>query len=274
MVLDRELAEAKRLAGEAGVYLLSVDRGKLAVAYKSVGNPVTEADQRANAFIVDALRRAFPGDAVVAEESDRVEGPAHPDRAWYVDPLDGTNEFLAGTGDFAVMIGLAIEGRAKLGVVFDPTRDRLYAGIVGKGATVTVSGSERPIAVGNEPAPARLRLVQSRTRRPTNTDRLARRLRVAHSERRGSMGIKACLVAANDADLYVSLSDHTSAWDSCGPEAIVRAAGGRFVDLAGREVVYDPLHLRNRRGLLASNSACFEAVLPEVRQAARRAGLI
>ncbi len=273
MVLERELSEAKRLAREAGRYLLSVDPHGLPVAYKSVGNPVTEADERANAFIVEALRRAFPADAVVAEESHRIEGPARPDRAWYVDPLDGTKEFLAGTGDFAVMIGLAIEGRATLGVVFDPTRDRLYAGIVGEGATLAVSGVERPIAVGSEAAPAALRLVQSRARRASITDRLARRLEITRRERRGSMGIKACLVAAGEADLYVSLSNRSRAWDSCGPEAIVRAAGGRFVDLTGRDVVYDPSHLRNLNGLMASNAACFEAVLPEVRAVAEGVGL-
>ncbi len=274
MRLDRELSEATRLAREAGAYLLSVDRADLPVAYKSIGNPVTEADERANALIVEALRRAFPEDAVVAEESHATLGPARPARAWYVDPLDGTKEFLDGTGDFAVMIGLAVDGRATLGVVFDPTRDLLYTGVDGQGAWLTTSGVARPIVVGTEAAPAALRLVQSRARKASITDRLARRLGIVHRERRGSMGIKACLVAAGRADLYVSLSDRSRAWDSCGPEAIVRAAGGRFVDLAGRDIVYDTSRLRNVHGLMASNAACFDAVFPEVHAVAARAGLV
>ncbi|MBC7173913.1 MAG: 3'(2'),5'-bisphosphate nucleotidase CysQ, partial [Polyangiaceae bacterium] len=83
-----------------------------------------------------------------------------------------------------------------------------------------------------------------------------------------------CLVAAAEADLYVSLSDHSRAWDSCGPEAIVRAAGGRFVDLAGRPLVYDPSSLRNLNGLMASNAACFDRVMPEIRSTALRVGLL
>jgi 3'(2'), 5'-bisphosphate nucleotidase len=271
---ERELGEAERLAREAGALLLSVHGSELEVSYKSPGDPVTDADVRSNALLVDGLRRAFPDDAVVAEESHGRVGPPHPERIWYVDPLDGTKEFLAQTGDYAVMIGLAIGGAARLGVVYEPARDRLCGGVVGEGAFVREGGVTRPIHVAPSVDPDAPRLVQSRAKRAALTDRLVERLGITERERRGSMGIKACLVADGSADLYVSLSDRSSAWDSCGPEAIVRAAGGLFVDLAGRPLVYGRRGVRNLHGLLACHPGCFDRVMPTVREVAVSAGLL
>jgi 3'(2'), 5'-bisphosphate nucleotidase len=275
-MLEREASEAERLAREAGGLLLAAYGTELEVAYKSPGDPVTDADVRSNAFLVEGLRRAFPGDAVVAEESRAPIGPARPDRVWYVDPLDGTKEFLAQTGDFAVMLGLSIDGEARLGVVYEPARDRLHAGVVGRGALLREGGATRAIRVPPMADGAAPRLVQSRAKRASLTDRLVERLGITERQRRGSMGIKACLVAAGGADLYVSFSDKSSAWDSCGPEAIVRAAGGCFVDLAGRPLVYGQgrREVRNLHGLIACNPACFARVMPDVEAIAESAGFL
>jgi 3'(2'), 5'-bisphosphate nucleotidase len=174
------------------------------------------------------------------------------------------------------MLGLSVGGEAHLGVVYEPARDRLYAGVVGQGAIVREGGLTRAIGVPPMADPKAPRLVQSRAKRASLTDRLVERLGITERQRRGSMGIKACLVAAGGADLYVSFSDKSSAWDSCGPEAIVRAAGGCFVDLAGRPLVYGRARraLRNRHGLIACNPACFAHVMPDVQAIASSAGFL
>ena len=90
----------------------------------------------------------------------------------------------------------------------------------------------------------------------------------------GSVGLKAGLIAERKADLYVHISDRSSSWDACGPEAVLRAAGGRFTDLAGDAYHYGGTDMRNRAGILACNGAAYDVVLPVVQSAARSKGLV
>lgn len=112
-----------------------------------------------------------------------------------------------------------------------------------------------------------------RSHRAAEVDALKAALGVTREAASGSVGLKVGLIARRDADLYVHLSDKASVWDTCGPEAILRAAGGRFTDLAGEPLRYDG-RIRAARGMLACNAAAFDAVAPAVRAAAQRAGLV
>ncbi len=270
----RELQEASRLARAAGAVLLKIYATPFAVSYKGPNDPVTEADKQANELIVMGLRASFPGDGVVAEESADNSDALRKGRIWYVDPLDGTSDFVKKNGEFSVMIGLAVDGEARAGVVYHPTADRLFAGVSDREAWVEEPGSRRPLGVSKETDPARLRLVVSRSHRHKRIDELKTRLGVGHEVSHGSVGLKTGLIATQQADLYVDLSEFTKAWDSCGPEAILRGAGGRMTDLAGRALSYGGKDLHNRHGLLASNGACHEAVLTAVAPVAREAGRI
>ena len=272
-MLERELDEAVSLAREAGRVLLEIYATDFAVRMKGAADPVTEADTRANALIVKALRERFPGDGVVAEESADTSDGARAGRCWYVDPLDGTKEFVAKNGEFSVMLGLAIDGAATLGVVYQPVGDRLYAGVVGQGATLDEAGVRTALRPTDEADPTRLRLVVSRSHRAAEVDALKAALGLTREAASGSVGLKVGLIARRDADLYVHLSDKASVWDTCGPEAILRAAGGRFTDLAGEPLRYDG-RVRAARGMLACNAAAFDAVAPAVHAAAQRAGLV
>jgi 3'(2'), 5'-bisphosphate nucleotidase len=122
--------------------------------------------------------------------------------------------------------------------------------------------------------PAELKLIVSRSHRPKEVDRVAERLGITREATSGSVGLKIGVLAVREADLYVHPSGHTWAWDSCGPEAVLRAAGGRFTDLGGVAKRYGGADLRNHTGILACNAAAFDAVLPVVREVALAAGLI
>ena len=274
-MLEQELEDTAHVAREAGKILLSIYDTDFGVAYKGTSDPVTDADRRANDYIVEQLRALYPDDGVVAEEDVQHSELGTRGRVWYVDPLDGTKEFIAKNGEFSVMLGLAIDGAAALGVVYQPVGDRLYLGVVGDGATLRVKDETKTLSVSDVAAPADLRLVVSRSHRSGSTDHLVERLRIRNEAKSGSVGLKVGLIAEQRADLYVHISDRSSAWDACGPEAILRAAGGRFTDLAGDPYRYgaEP-DLKNRRGILACNAAAFDAVLPVVRGVAQEAGLI
>ena len=289
-LLEREVAVASAAAIDAGRRILEVYATDFAVSLKGENDPVTRADELANDAIVDTLEAHFPGDAIVAEEGS---GPNHdaPRRIWFVDPLDGTKEFISKNGEFSVMIGLAIEGRAALGVVYQPTTDRLFVGVVGAYAerldgardalvgegSVTLDASRlrrTPLRVSDTAAPSALRLVVSRSHRSAATDALRDALGITGERPSGSVGLKVGLLATREADLYVHLSDKSHAWDACAPEAILVAAGGRFTGLDGMPLRYDLGPTKNARGILACNAAAFDSVLPAVRTAARAAGML
>ena len=270
-MLQRELQEARSLAREAGRIVLEL-YGTAKVEMKGVSDPVTEADKRANAFIVERLAKLFPDDGIVAEESVNIAGAAKKPRCWFVDPLDGTKEFIAQNGEFSIMIGLAIDGRAALGAVYQPALGKLYTGIVGEGATLEHDGRERPLHVSSIAAPSELKLVVSRSHRPKDIEKLMTRLGITQDAPSGSVGLKIGHIAERNADLYVHLSDRSSRWDACAPDAILHAAGGRFTDVLGRPFDYTQENVANTHGIFACNAAAFDAVLPAVIDVAKELG--
>lgn len=256
-----EIETAVRLARAAAAEILAVYRTDFVVDSKGTEGPVTEADRRANALIVAGLRAAFPDDSVIAEETPAAQGPAAARRIWYVDPLDGTAEFVNRNGEFSVMIGLAVDGEARLGVVHQPGAGLLYAGVADAAAWSETDAGRAPLRVSGARALAALRLAVSRSHRSRVIDAVRRTLGIEQEIRCGSVGLKAGLVAAARADAYIEPSPFTSAWDACAPEAIVRGAGGRFTDLDGAPIRYQPGRLKNARGLVATNRACHDALI-------------
>jgi 3'(2'), 5'-bisphosphate nucleotidase len=267
----RESEVASQLAREAGDVILRIYATDFPVDYKAKNDPVTEADRLASRVIAEGLRREFPNDMVVSEEEPIPPLAPVPDRVWYVDPLDGTQEFIKRNGEFAVMIGLAVAGSARLGVVFRPVTAELFFGIIGQGAWLDAKGSTCPLRVSSGTDPSHLRLASSRSHRHRLMDELCRRLGIRDECRVGSVGIKVGMVVTRQADIYLEPSAMTKAWDSCAPEAILRAAGGRMTDLVGAPLRYVPSEVRNLTGLVATNGVCHDRVISECASVIREA---
>lgn len=252
---ERELGVALAAAREAASLIAAVYATDFAVDWKGVGDPVTEADRAANARILERLAAAFPDDPVCAEESsleDSARAAARGGRCWFVDPLDGTREFVSRNGEFCVMVGLAVEGRAALGVLVAPAWGRTFVGVVGDGAwELTADGTRRPLRapVRHEAAGATLMTSRSHPhpRVTAVAERLALRPRVC-----GSVGLKVASVAAGEADAYVHLGAGPKLWDGCAPEAIARAAGAVVTDESGAAIRYDTAHLPLDRGIVVA----------------------
>jgi len=254
MDFQNELQIAEAIAREAGELVMGYYRGNYQVELKGGTEPVTEADRVANDHIVSRLREEFPEDGVLAEESaNEAADAAGSRRIWMVDPVDGTKEFIKHTDEFAVMIGLTVDGRPKLGVVNQPAKRTLYRGVVGEGAESDIDGTVAAMTVSTRNAPADLRLICSRSHLPDVVQRMMDDLGITEMLRSGSVGLKIGRIATESCDLYMHPSIGTKLWDACAPEAILVAAGGELTDFDGRPVIYDPTDLHNERGLLASN---------------------
>lgn len=216
---------------------------------KAGGSPVTEADHAANRVICAGLSEAFPDDAVLSEESRDSAARLAADRVWIVDPLDGTKEFLACNGEFAVMIGLAVAGRAVLGVVNLPARDELFAAAEGAGAWREADGGRWPLRCS--PAPEALRLVGSRSHAEPLVVRLQRAMGITDVLPSGSVGVKCALIAAGERDLYLHPVPYLKEWDTCAPEVILREAGGEVTDCLGEALRYNKPDPVQPDGILA-----------------------
>lgn len=258
--MKRELDVAIELARKAGADILLHYAEDFAVEYKSRGDPVTQADRDANQIIVEGLHSAFPDDGILAEESGGSTDRLSKRRLWCVDPLDGTREFVDRNGEFVVMIGLAIDGEARLGVVYQPTNDLLWAGY-GDEAFLEARGVRTPLRPSKRLAMREATVVASRSHLSKTVQQIADTMGVARVTQVGSVGLKMARVASAEADIYISASDQTHEWDACAPEAILRAAGGRVTDTFGDPLRYNKQDTRTPRGMLATNGPLHAAVV-------------
>jgi 3'(2'), 5'-bisphosphate nucleotidase len=266
-VKDARLETLVRIAADAARVVLEVFRTPFTVDYKGPSDPVTEADRRANTLICEALEREFPGVPIVAEESDPATfaGYQSAPEIFFVDPVDGTNEFIERHPQFVVMIGLVEGTRATTAVMHAPALDTAWAGSVGKGAVrIAADGARTPIRVSETSAVSDARLVSSRSHRSERLDRALASLGVREIVPVGSAGLKGVEVARGEVDAYVAPHYGGKRWDVCAADALVAAAGGRVSDAFGEAVDYRAASLSNDRGVVASNGKVHDELIAKL----------
>ena len=264
--MQEEMETAKTLAVRAGAILLE-HYAHPSVRWKGRGNPVTEADRLAGAFLARELRRRFPGDGILSEEEPDDDARLKRRRVWIIDPLDGTVEFIAHRDEFAVMIGLAVDGIARLGIVYQPPAQKLYYATEGSGAFLIENRATRLLRVSSASNPAAMTLALSRSHHSPDVDLIRRELGIETTICLGSMGLKAGLICEGSAHLYLNTSRNTSQWDACAPDAILHEAGGRMTDLFNTRLRYNDKETRNLRGVIASNGTIHDQVVEAAQSA-------
>jgi 3'(2'), 5'-bisphosphate nucleotidase len=264
----REIAVARELALQAGALILRYRGTGVDVDKKAGDEPVTRADREASELIVAGLAQAFPKDIIISEEAADDPRRLEPgNRVWFIDPLDGTKDFIRNLPGFAVMIGLCVGTRPRAGVVYQPVGERLFWAAEGQGAWLLGDGGEgqygedRRLHCSTLADVAKVRLVASASHRTGKIDQVKSALGIADELQIGSVGLKLGLIALDERDLYVNPSSKSKAWDTAAPEIILHEAGGRLSDLWGQPLRYDDPDMWNRRGLLASNGVVHDDVL-------------
>jgi 3'(2'), 5'-bisphosphate nucleotidase len=261
---------ALSIAHDAAEIVMRVYAAPFEVEYKAKDDPVTRADRDANDLACERLAREFPGFPIVAEESDpeAYAGFAGADAVWFVDPLDGTREFVARNGEFAVMLGLAEQGRATVGVIVAPAWKRAFVGVVGEGAwEVSPDGSRKPIHASSRESLAGASFVVSRSRAVERAKALAASMGAREALSHGSSGLKGVLVATGVHDVYLQVGNSGLRWDACATDALVKAAGGECTQEDGTRFDYGGPDLVNGRGLIATNGRLHAAVIEALKKA-------
>lgn len=215
-----DAALAAHLAEQAGRILIEVrDSGMF--EGKRLG---VAGDEVSNQFLMHALRAQRPDDAILSEESRDTIARLDHSRVWIIDPVDGTREYGEARGDWAVHIGLAIDGEAAVGAVALPGLD---------GGVVLRSDDTTPIPA-HDGAP---RLVVSRTRPAPEAKKVAEAL-AGELIPMGSAGAKAMAVVRGEADIYLHTGGQYQ-WDNCAPVAVAKAYGLHCSRADGSPLVYN-----------------------------------
>jgi 3'(2'), 5'-bisphosphate nucleotidase len=239
------LEEICSIAEKAGARAMNFYHGHTSVTWKSDSSPLTEADQAAHDLLIQLIPGVISDVPVISEESQdaarTLVDPAAP--FWLVDPLDGTKEFLKGTGEFTVNIALVEQGRPVLGVVYAPALDRIFFADVDGGA-FRRDKNESPVAIRVQKADlGRLRIVASKDHAGPMVQAMLGRLPNPELKSMGS-SLKFCLVAEGQADIYLR-DVPTMEWDTAAAQCIVESAGGTVCTLDSRPLRYGKPGLKN-----------------------------
>ena len=239
------IAVLSLIAERAGKVILAyyAEDEEIVVKEKADSSPVTEADEAAEAFILEALAKLSPDVPVVAEEQaaagnlpDVGEG-----RFWLVDPLDGTKEFISRNGEFTVNIALVENGRPIAGVVHAPALAMTWAGVAdpaGPARAVFSNTDQPPMDIRVRPIPEDGAVVVASRRHGSGEemDKFLADYKVKEMVNAGS-SLKFCLVATGRADLYPRFG-RTMEWDTAAGHAVLLAAGGKVLTVDGEPLGY------------------------------------
>jgi myo-inositol-1(or 4)-monophosphatase len=212
------------------------------IVHKSEHDVVTEVDEMSEQLIIGAIRENFPHDAFLAEESGQTEavrpaansgpgsqGAEGEQRVWIIDPLDGTVNYANGIPIFCVSIGLAIDGRSVLGVVYDPVRDELFTAQAGRGARLDGVPIRHPAKAKLSDCVVSLSLPRGGW--AARDRKIRQQIRVSRSM--GSAALALAYVGNGRFDAFVQ-SGGLSQWDICAAGLIAEEGGATVTTLDGQ----------------------------------------
>jgi len=232
--MQTRLKLALELARKAGEELRQGFGHVKQIRRKGAVDLVTEYDLRSERLILEAIRQAFPQDAILSEEAGQV---SLGDICWMVDPLDGTTNFAHALPMFCVSIACTQHGAPALGVIYDPLREELFQALAGGGASL----NGEPLRVSETDSLQEALLVTGfpydiRTNPQNNLDHYSRLALLSLGVRRlGSAALDLAYVAAGRFDGYWEL--RLNPWDWAAGVLLVQEAGGRATDFRGSEQV-------------------------------------
>ena len=260
-----ELAFSLDIARKAGVVLMDHYERLEQIDYKSARDVVTEADHLSEALILDAIRAHYPADAILAEETGEHKAKAGEaptsgrGRVWIVDPLDGTVNYANGIPMFCVSIALVVDGKPTVGVIFDPTRNDVFA--AASTGPATLNG--RPIHTSDKDKLTDYVISMSLNGRAVATRARNVRKAIRISRTMGSAALALAYVANGRFDAFIQQGG-LSAWDIAAAGLIAERGGAMVSSMTGGPW-FDVGHTPQSIGILAAPPAHHATLLDLVR---------
>lgn len=291
-ICPSDLLALHQLLIACGTYANQQPKHSFQVFEKGVDDYVTTVDQLLDQKLLTGMRAIFPGDGVITEENratvqqfrqgDGAELAPGCDRTlWFVDPIDGTDDFIQGRDHYAVMVGRVVNGIPRAGWVYAPVARRLVWGGPGWGLfEQTGDGEPQPLVPqepGFDPAHAWSLVIGDKDERRFGAA-IARRFPTVQFLSLGSFGLKVLAVITGQAGLYIYLNGRVKLWDTTGPLALAEAAGLVCCDLAGQPIRFTepdvaPQTLVHHQPIVVGWPSYVEALRSPLSDIAHRIGL-
>ncbi len=254
-MLEKELEISLIAIKEAMKVVLDIyHSNNLEVEIKEDNSPVTKADKEADKLITSLLKKYFPDDGYLTEESVDDKSRLSKSRVWIIDPIDGTKEYVAHTGDFTINIGLAIDHQVYLGVIAIPVTGEIYYAVKGDGSYYLKNELAIPERIHCSGKLDDLTTLVSRFH-SNEMEQMAIKKhsdKIKHQRVVGAT-IKGCLIAHGKAEMSYRFSSNTKEWDTCAMQAIVEGAGGFILKFDKTPIKYNRENVYNKDGYLIIN---------------------
>ncbi len=259
------------------IHTLSAEQ--VQISEKGHEDYVTNIDQALDRHLTTGFSALFPNDGIITEENaaSRQVFYANHSRLWLIDPLDGTEDFIHGRFDYAVMVGLLQNDRPLMGWIYAPAYDRLYYG--GHQWGLFQSQGDRPpevLTIQPPPSPSAepFPMILGDRDRRNYGEAIATQLPNAQLYTLGSFGLKVLDVVQGHAGLYLYLNGRVKLWDTIAPLALAQEAGIICCDLDGNPISFQPhaIHpdtLAHRQPILIGWADYVDAYLPKLQAAVR-----
>lgn len=216
---------------------------------------MTTADLMTNNQIREMIYHAFPDDGWLSEETEDSPERLAKSRVWIIDPIDGTEEFIAGIPEFAISIALVVEGTPVIGVLHNPATAELFYATTSNGAFC--NGTPIHCSPCRTLKQASMFVSQTEYRKGLLAGLVPL---VGEIQYIGSVAYKLARLAAGTGDLYVTVRPKNE-WDFCAGDLILREAGGVVWDKAGQKIKYNKKRVRQPTGLFAGNPTLVKQIV-------------
>ena len=269
--IDNLIDHLKIVSWEASEILLNYSQmlknpiyKKQIIKSKTGEDPVTLADLNVNNLIIQRLKNSFKDVDwdILSEENVKIKtsklSNTNTKWLWVLDPLDGTKDFIQGTGNYAMHLALSYKRKPYLGVVLIPEKNELWISNGEKVICEKKDGSRNEIKLSSKKNLSNMKIVTSKNHRNENLEILINKIKFKEKIIMGSIGCKIASILRGESDIYICLSMPNKSspkdWDFAAPEAILRAAGGSITNLENEELSYGKLNYEQGGIIVASNN--------------------
>ena len=288
--IDRLIEDLRILSWEASEILLSFAQILRDSNYKSnilengnIDDPVTKADLKVNETIIRKIKEKYKQiDWEILSEENVKDSKAKyvlsSNWMWVLDPLDGTKDFIQGTGNYAMHLALNYKFKSFIGVVLIPEKNELWISNGSKTWCESKDRSIKKMPIFKKKNLQEMTIVTSKNHGNETLKNLINKVNFKDIVVMGSIGCKIASILRGDSDIYICLSlpgkNSPKDWDFAAPEAILKSAGGAITNLENEDISYGKTEYKQGGIIIASNNrSAHKLICSQLKEVIRKFGI-